>query len=233
MEANHRTDGCRTARATLARADGPGSLHSVSVSDIWLAALSPSGEVLGVGGGAPEGWVGAALDGRKGVPAPVQEAARAVVAEVRGGRAVARRAVEVPELGASVELVAVAAVGLHRAATDVRALLRVAVAALDRQARALDVGLTVTVEPDVPDRIDVDAEKIAWAVATLVGNAMRYVHRGTRQMPGGSISVTASRDAARGSSAWWSRTTGRVSRPGSWRTCSGVVRARPSRRRSR
>ena len=179
------------------RGEGAWYLHGVSVSDIWLAALCPSGEVLGVGGGAPEGWVGAALDGRKGVPALVQEAARAVVAEARGGRAVARRVVDAPELGASVELVAVAAVGLRRAATEVRALLRRAVEALERQARALDVGLGVTVDPGTPDTVFVDPQMIAWAVSTLVGNAMRYVRCGTRQMPGGNITVIASHDAAR------------------------------------
>ena len=79
-----------------------------------------------------------------------------------------------------------------------RALLQQALSALDRQARALDVGLTVEVRADVPAEIVVDPEKIAWAVSALAGNAMRYVRRGTRQMPGGSVAVTARRDAVRG-----------------------------------
>jgi signal transduction histidine kinase len=169
----------------------------VAVSISWLVVLGPSGEVLGTAGGAPEGWVGAALEACKGAPAAVQAAAREVVAEVRGGAAVVRRLVEVPELGVTVEVVAVAAVGLHRADTDVRALVRYAVAALERQARALDVGLTVTVDPGVPASVAVDPEKIAWAISALAGNSMRYVRRGTRHMPGGSIAVTVGRDAER------------------------------------
>ena len=102
---------------------------------------------------------------------------------------------EVPELGATVDFVAVPAIGLHRTATDVRVLLRYAMAALERQARALDVGLSLVTRDDVPAALVVDPEKIAWAISALVGNSMRYVRRGTRHMPGGSIAVTASRDA--------------------------------------
>ena len=43
--------------------------------------------------------------------------------------------------------------------------------------------------------VDVDAEKIAWAVATLVGNALRYVRHGTRLRPGGNIRVRVGADA--------------------------------------
>jgi signal transduction histidine kinase len=173
----------------------PGTLLRVTVSNSWLVVLGPSGEVLGTASGAPAGWVGAALEGRKGAPLPVQVAAREVVAEVQGGAAVVRRFVEVPELGVTVEVVGVAALGLHRVETDVRALVRHALAALERQAMALDVGLSVTVDPNVPASICVDPEKIAWAISALAGNSMRYVRRGTRHMPGGSVSVTVGRDA--------------------------------------
>ena len=89
------------------------------------------------------GWVGAVLAGRQGVPAPVQgrgarggrrDAGRAGGREAGGRRAGAGR------LGGAGRG---RGRGLHRAATE-RALLGHAVAALERQARALDVGLTVT-----------------------------------------------------------------------------------------
>src|SRR5262249_29296468 len=70
--------------------------------------------------------------------------------------------------------------------------------ALERQAQALDVDLRVTTEPDVPRALFLDPEKIAWALTTLVGNSMRYVRRGTRRLPGGSIALTASFDSAGG-----------------------------------
>lgn len=160
----------------------------------WVVALGVNGEVLGAQHGAPPGWVGGRLDQLPGVPASVRDAARAVVATARGGGTLARSVVLVAELDATVELIAVPAVGLHRTATDVRALLRTSLAALERQARALDVELGVKVDADVPEELTLDPEKIAWAVSALVGNSMRYVRRGTRQMPGGSIGVKVSVD---------------------------------------
>jgi signal transduction histidine kinase len=148
--------------------------------------------------GAPPEWLGATLPDLAAAPAALRDAARAVAARARHGETLARARVEVPELDAVIELSAVPAVGLHRTATNVRALLDHAVATLDKQARALDVGLSVTVHPDVPVTISIDPEKVAWAVSALAGNAMRYVRRGTRHMPGGSIAVTAGRDAERG-----------------------------------
>ena len=156
----------------------------------WVVALGVNGEVLGADRGAPPGWVGARLETLAGVPVSLRDAARAVVATARGGGGtLARTVVDVAELDATVELVAVPAVGLHRGPTDVRALLRTSLAALERQARALDVELGVKVDEDVPAALTLDPEKIAWAISALVGNSMRYVRRGTRQMPGGSVAV--------------------------------------------
>jgi signal transduction histidine kinase len=169
----------------------------VSPTKSWVVALGAGGEVLGADGGAPPAWIGATLHELPGVPAALRDAARAAASAARRGGTLAQARVDVPELGAEVELVAVPAIGLHRTETDVRALLRHAMAALERQARALDVGLSITAGEDVPAAFAVDPEKIAWAVSALVGNAMRYVRRGTRTMPGGSIAVTARRDAAR------------------------------------
>ena len=76
---------------------------------------------------------------------------------------------------------------LRRSLTDLAPLLTGTIETLQQQARALDVVLLI--EAAALPRVDVDAEKIAWAVATLVGNAFRYVRRGTRRLPGGSIHV--------------------------------------------
>ncbi|MGO8994382.1 MAG: sensor histidine kinase [Polyangiaceae bacterium] len=80
------------------------------------------------------------------------------------------------------------AIPLRRAPTDLVALLTGTIETLQEQASALDVTLAIDAEPSLP-RMNVDAEKIAWAVATLVGNAFRYVRRGTRRLPGGAIHV--------------------------------------------
>jgi signal transduction histidine kinase len=80
------------------------------------------------------------------------------------------------------------AIPLNRTPTDLPALLEGTVEALRQQATSVDVSLSIDAAPDLPP-VRVDAEKIAWAVATLVGNALRYVRRGTRRLPGGSIRV--------------------------------------------
>jgi len=77
---------------------------------------------------------------------------------------------------------------LRRSATDLVSLLAGTIETLQKQAKALDVTLALDAEPGLP-RVNVDPEKIAWSVATLVGNAFRYVRRGTRRLPGGSIHV--------------------------------------------
>jgi signal transduction histidine kinase len=80
------------------------------------------------------------------------------------------------------------AIPLTRTPTDLRALLQGTLEVLRVQAMARDVSLQIEAPPDLP-LVRVDAEKIAWAVATLVGNALRYVRHGTLRRPGGSVVV--------------------------------------------
>jgi signal transduction histidine kinase len=84
---------------------------------------------------------------------------------------------------------------LRRAPTDVAQLLRLIVDLMAPQAKALDVTLTAAVDNDAHAAIAIDAQKIAWAASALVGNALRYVRHGTARMPGGAITVRATRDA--------------------------------------
>lgn len=88
-----------------------------------------------------------------------------------------------------------AAIPLHSAPTDLRALFASTTEALSEQARELDVDFRIEAAPELPQIAVIDPEKIAWAVATLVGNAFRYVRRGTRRLPGGSIGIALGFDA--------------------------------------
>ncbi len=80
------------------------------------------------------------------------------------------------------------AIPLHRVPTDVLGLLSGAIEMLRGQAKSLDVDLTLDAPRDLP-MVRIDPEKIAWAVTTLIGNALRYVRTGTRRLPGGTIRV--------------------------------------------
>ena len=67
-------------------------------------------------------------------------------------------------------------------------MLESAMEPLKAQAEAIEIDLRLECT-DVPKNANIDGEKIAWAVTTLVGNAFRFVKHGTRLHPGGSIHV--------------------------------------------
>jgi signal transduction histidine kinase len=71
---------------------------------------------------------------------------------------------------------------------DVAALLRSSLAPLIRQAKEDQIELRVETLGNVPQLV-VDPEKLAWGIATLVGNALRYVRRGSAVSAGGSVLV--------------------------------------------
>ena len=80
--------------------------------------------------------------------------------------------------------------------TDVHALLAASLEPLVRQAAASRVALKIAKLGDVPS-FAFDREKIAWAVTTLVGNALRYVTSGdSRDDAGGSVVVHVAWDAS-------------------------------------
>jgi signal transduction histidine kinase len=72
--------------------------------------------------------------------------------------------------------------------TDVAALLRSSLAPLIEQAKEQQIELRVATLGAVP-KLSIDNEKLAWGVATLVGNALRYVRRGSETRAGGSVLV--------------------------------------------
>ena len=164
----------------------------------WHLVLSRDGTVLD-SDGAPRSWVGTRLVDRDDVPDNVKQAGHDALRRTSDQRPSSHAE---PAASASlpphVHLAVVDAVPLRRVPTDVRDLLRSSLAVLKRQADAVDVTLTVRTEDDVPRSVSVDRAKIAWAVTALVGNALRYVRRGSQTMPGGSITVQTTYDAAAG-----------------------------------
>jgi signal transduction histidine kinase len=88
------------------------------------------------------------------------------------------------------------AVGLRRELTDMKALLVSSLEPLRSQAAEDGIELRVEALGDVPPA-EIDRDKIAWAVATLVGNALRYVEHGTDEEQGGSVLVHLHHDARR------------------------------------
>jgi signal transduction histidine kinase len=166
----------------------------------WVAVLGPDATVLAVSG-APATWVGTRLDLQGDVSERVREAAAELARAIHHpGRAVVAPQLAVTE-GADaprLRLVALEAIAVRRAPVDLRALLASTMEVMIQQARALDIDLRVEHDATLHGAVALDAEKIAWAVSTLVGNALRYVRQGTRLRPGGSIRVHLGCDAQGG-----------------------------------
>jgi signal transduction histidine kinase len=78
---------------------------------------------------------------------------------------------------------------------DVATLLRSSLRPLIEQAKEQQIELRVETLGEVP-KLAIDPEKLAWGVATLVGNALRYVSRGNDVRPGGSVLVHVEHDEA-------------------------------------
>jgi signal transduction histidine kinase len=62
------------------------------------------------------------------------------------------------------------------------------------QAQNLDVGLELSLLSPLPQSVAIDPEKIGWVVSALVGNALRFVKHGSRNLPGGFIHVELAYD---------------------------------------
>ena len=86
------------------------------------------------------------------------------------------------------------AIPLRAVPLDLGVLLGSALAPLQEQARDIDATIALKVAPGLP-AVVADGDKIAWAVTTVAGNAMRYVRAGTRLRPGGTIDVAVRQDA--------------------------------------
>jgi signal transduction histidine kinase len=79
---------------------------------------------------------------------------------------------------------AIESIPLRREPVDVGVLLELTTEVMQRQAQALGVTLAIHIDENVPDTVRVDRDKVAWAITSLVGSALRHV-----RTPDGSIDV--------------------------------------------
>ena len=159
--------------------------------------IGPDGTVLAVSSDLPPRWVDVRLNDCQDLPQEVRDAGRSLLADLRRstGRVVAR---SVPIGGGGrLQLIAIEAMPVRRRTTDVRALLISKLGVIASQAADVDVSLDIETASDVPQILDVDPEKVAWAVTTLVGNALRYMRTGPRKTGKGTIRVRTRFDASR------------------------------------
>jgi two-component system, OmpR family, sensor histidine kinase TctE len=172
----------------------PGS--ATATPTCWHLVFSCDGTVLGATDGAPPAWTGMQLHDRDDVPQDLKDAGREVLHRARVTASSVAATVLLQSIHQPVHLTVVHALTLRREPTDLGARLRSNLEVLQQQAKTADIRLSLAVDDRVPAVVSVDAEKIAWAVTALVGNALRYVRHGTRTWPGGSISVRVTANPA-------------------------------------
>ena len=160
-----------------------------------IVGIGPDGTVLAATGEQLSKLVDRRLEECEALPREIREAGTALTGRLRdsGSRVLAQTIA--PSRGGSLQLVAIEAVAVRCAATDLRALLSSKLSVISSQAASLDVTLSVEVADEVPAVVRLDSEKVAWAVTTLVGNALRYLRAGSRRKPG-AIGVKATYDPA-------------------------------------
>ena len=158
-----------------------------------MVLLRRDGVVIDVRGPIPRRWIGHSFTPRLGAPPALRRAARRLVQEDEGWF-VRRRVRCGPPFG-GVEVLLVDAVPLRREDVSLLEIAAKAIDALVAQAHAsrVDLRFDATQAADLPV-VRVDADKLAWAVATLVGGALRYFG----DTASAAICVTVSHDAAAG-----------------------------------
>jgi signal transduction histidine kinase len=157
--------------------------------------IGPDGTVLAATGEQLSKLVDVRLEECAALPREIREAGTALAGRLRdsGSRVLAETIA--PSGAGAVQLVAIEAVAVRRAATDLRALLSSKLSVISSQAASVDVTLSVEVADEIPALVRLDSEKVAWAVTTLVGNALRYLRAGSRRKPG-AIGVRTTYDRA-------------------------------------
>jgi signal transduction histidine kinase len=157
--------------------------------------IGPDGTVLAATGELAAGLLDVRLEDCQGLSREVREAGKALLQQLHRSRnRVLVQSVLLDGGARSVQLVAIEAVAIRRTNTDLRTLLSSKLAVLSSQALGAGVTLRIVVADHVPAVVHIDAEKVAWAVTTLVGNALRYVQSAPRRPPAGAITVRAAFD---------------------------------------
>ena len=147
----------------------------------WLLVLRPDGVIESVDGGAPVSWVTRNV---AEIPELAGDTAEAFAAlQQRAPTLVRRSVVSLMHEGQTValELLMVEALPLRRAHTRITELIMRSLDAFMAQAKSSDVDLSIEQASGIPPVIFIDGEKISWALATLVGNALRYIRMGTQK----------------------------------------------------
>jgi signal transduction histidine kinase len=158
-----------------------------------MAILRPDGIVDAVEGGAPSTWIGHRLTDVPDLDEHIRNAAGDLVDRRTAIDGYVRRA-RVHGADHEVDLLVVEAIPVRRAYTRVDELILRTLDVFGAQAHSREIELKVKIAPDVPRALALDGEKLSWAVATLVGNALRFAEQRSRDGTPPHVEVLAGWD---------------------------------------
>ncbi len=166
--------------------------------ETWLVVIRPDAVIEAVLGGAPKTWVGLeAGDAFADVPELLASLPKLIDEAVPGTTVHRVRTLATIEGRATdVELLLTEAVPLRRQSTPIEPLVMRTLDTFVAQARSADVRLDIHFDGSLPDRALIDAEKIAWVLATLVGGALRHLMTGGTARAAAHVDVYASWDGS-------------------------------------
>lgn len=151
-----------------------------TTSTSWLLVIRTDGVIESVDGGAPVSWVTRNL-----FTIPELACATGAVAELQSKPPTLLRrafvALDTVSKGVTCEILMVEALPLRRAHTPINDLILRTLDAFMTQAKSSDVDLRVEQDSNVPPVFFIDGQKVSWALATLVGNALRFAQIGSRK----------------------------------------------------
>jgi len=159
----------------MKRSDAPNISDSI---EEWLVVLRADGVVDAIEGGAPATWLGRNLADAPEASEALRQAADELVRSPPTS-IVRRRKVRCAdsEGQVDVELLLVEALPIRRVFTRIHDLAMRTLDLFMLQAKSSDIDLTFDLEEGFPPALSVDSEKIAWAISTLVANALRYARK--------------------------------------------------------
>lgn len=164
-----------------------------------VVVLRRSGIVDAVDGAAPERWVGNLFESVANLEPAESDALATALTRISGRRFSATCRVQARVHGRAVALsvVVVDALPMRRALVPVREVILRAMDVFVAQAASNEVELRIDIADDLPPVLEGDGEKLAWALATLVGNSLRLVTGGRSKRGSPLVEVLARLDEAR------------------------------------
>lgn len=159
----------------MKRSDALNISHGI---EEWLVVLRADGVVDAVEGGAPATWLGRSLVDAPEASEALRQAADELVRSPPTSFVRRRRVFCTDGEGQlDVELLLVEALPIRRVFTRIHDLAMRTLDLFMLQAKSSDIDLTFDLEEGIPPALSVDSEKIAWAISTLVANALRYAKK--------------------------------------------------------